>query len=221
MLINNCRNSFDTAPSPELQKFWFWPAGGSLPQPSTASPGTSLSRVLPQDSDYAPLNLYPIGGNNDRRHLGVCWLQAHVLAFEEESLQGGIAAFNQRDHNLPISRRFALLHQHVIAIHNVLILHARARDLQHENFFGAGEVAQRNALRILHRLDRAAGGNASNQRKRRLLQTCRLASAHWQHVDGTAAVLLPLQQAFTLQISDVLVHRSQRAEIEPLANLLK
>src|ERR1035441_8375041 len=43
------------------------------------------------------------------------------------------------------------LYQNIVAIYDVLVLHALARYLEHVHVFGAGEVGERNGLGILHR----------------------------------------------------------------------
>src|ERR1035441_3474841 len=122
------------------------------------------------------------------------------------------------------------LYQNIVAIYDVLVLHALARYLEHVHVFGAGEVGERNGLGILHRFQRTAGGDASHQRQahpvlgaRRRSHGERLlhASPRLQQIDGAAAIVVAAQQSLLLQVGDVLVHGRQRAEAEPLGNLFE
>ena len=50
------------------------------------------------------------------------------------------------------------------------------------------------------------------------VQTCALPI--WKHVDGAAAIVGALQEAFVLEIRDVFVHGSQRTEAETAGDFL-
>ena len=93
----------------------------------------------------------------------------------------------------------------------MLVAHGVAADLKGEDLAVADNVTQRDALCGLNGFNWLSGGDAAQQRQAfRALP----AGACGQDVDGTAAVVRPLQQAFVLQIRDVLMHGGQRTEAQ-------
>ena len=69
-----------------------------------------------------------------------------MFAFPIEALQRGIGAFHQSNHDFAIARVVGFLHQDIISIHNVLVLHALAFDLEDKHILGAGNVTERDGF---------------------------------------------------------------------------
>ncbi len=90
--------------------------------------------VLPQHPNHSPLHLHRGGGHDDRLHGGVRGLQAHLVAFLEDALQGGLHAVDQRHHDLAIAHGAGFLHQDVVTVEDGFILHGVALHLEHEDF---------------------------------------------------------------------------------------
>src|SRR5690349_3761689 len=181
--------------------------------------------VLPEHSNYPALYLHGFCRNDDRIHGAVGGLQADLHAFAVETLQSGVIAFHQRDNNFAIAGGVGFLYQHVIAVHDVLVPHALALHLKDEYIFGARDISERDGIALRHGLNRLAGSDAPHQRQSMLNRSSlgHLAeeAAHRQQIDRAAAVVIALEQAFSLQVGDVLVHRRQRAKIKPRADLFE
>src|ERR1039458_6462778 len=101
---------------------------------------SAATSVFSQHSNHSALHLHHGGGHHDGRHGGVGRLQANLVALNVDSFQGGIPCIHQLDHDLAIAGDIRLLHQNIVAIHNVLVLHALSLHLQHVHVFGAGAV---------------------------------------------------------------------------------
>src|SRR5580698_1222770 len=100
----------------------------------------------------------------------------------------------------------------------MFIAHRLAPHLQREDLTAANDIAQRNAIQVFYRFQGKAGSNAPQKRE------ALAASTLWprgKNIDGSAAVVRPLQQSLVLQIRNVLVHGSERPQIQAMSNLLK
>src|SRR5580704_2544052 len=191
--------------------------------PPVRKPGPD-TLILPQHPNHPPLHFHRCRWHDDRLHGHIRRLQPDVLALTVKAFQRGIAGIDQRDDNVAVVRSLGFLHEHVIAVKDVFILHGFPTHLKHEHVLRAHEIRQRNGLRILHRFNRLTCGDASQQGQHQagihahgLLQP----SLGRHQIDGAAAVIVAREQALLLQIRDVLVHGGQRIQVEPLANLLK
>src|SRR6185312_14661020 len=104
-----------------------------LPPGLDAFANANSRSVLSQYPDDPALQLHRAGWNNDRFHRGVGRLKSDVRPLTIEALQRCVTTLNQRYHNLAIACGIGLFHKYVIAIDNVLVLHAFTLDLKHEN----------------------------------------------------------------------------------------
>ena len=173
--------------------------------------------VFAEDAEDFALDADVGGGGVDGGHLGVGGLEADHAAFAVEALEGGVGAVDEGDDDLAFAGGAGALDQDVVAGDDVLVAHGVAADLEGEDLAVADDVAEGDALGGLDGLDGLAGGDAAQQGE---AIGAFLAAADGQNVDGTAAIVRALKQAFVLQIGDVLVDGGERAEAQAAGDLL-
>ena len=175
------------------------------------------SGVFAEDTQDLALDTDVGCGGEDGGHLGVGGLEADHAALPIEALEGGIGTIDEGDNDFSLAGGSGSLDEDVVAGDDVLVAHGVAADFEGEDLAVADDVAQRDALGGLDGFDRLSGGDAAQQGQ---AIGAFLACADGQDVDGTAAIVGPLQQAFVLQIGDVLMHRGQRTEAKTTSYLL-
>ncbi len=175
------------------------------------------SGVFAEDSEDLALDADVGGRGVDGGHLGVGGLEADHVAFAVEALEGGVGTVDQGDDDLALAGGAGALDEDVVAGDDVLVAHGVAADLKGEDFAVADDVVEGDALGGFDGFDGLAGGDAAKERE---AVGAFLAGARGQHVDGAAAVVGALQEAFVLQIGDVLVHGGQRTEAETAGDFL-
>ena len=132
-------------------------------------------------------------------------------------LQGGFGAVDQRDDYLALASGLGFFHQHIIAMHDVVVSHRLSADFKRKDGFVVDNIVQRQAIAIFHRLQRATGGDAAHQGNFEAGGCFALG----QHIDGAAVIVGATEQTFSLQVGDVFVDGGQGTEIEPGGNLFK
>jgi hypothetical protein len=173
--------------------------------------------VFAQDAENFALDT-DIGGRGvDGGHFGIRGLEADHAAFAVEAFEGGVGAVDQRDDDLALAGGAGTLDQDVVARDDVLVAHGVAADFEGEDFAVADDVGERDAFRGFDGFDGLAGSDSAHERQS--VGTF-FAAASGKDVDGTAAVVGALEEAFVLQIGDVFVHGSERAEAEAAGDFL-
>src|SRR6266852_1867780 len=194
-----------------------WENGSSLLMIASLAESLNNSElVFTKDADDAPLNLDVVRGHHDGSHLGVCRLQSNLARpFAVEALQSGLFA-NQRHHDVTGIGDLSLFADDEIAVHDVILNHGGAFDLQDKGIAATREISQRNRFAFFHSLQGASGGDSSREGK--LLQFAiadlildRLRQL--DDLDGAALIVAAANEAFFLERGDVLVHGGQRCEL--------
>src|SRR5580704_2745024 len=185
----------------------------------------ALDSVLTEHAYHATLNLYVLCGDEDGFHLGIGRLQTNLArALAIEALQGRIFAADQRHDDVAAIGDLRLLADDVVAIHDVILNHGAAFDLQNEGIAAARKIAKRKGFTLFDGLQRPTGGDAAHERK--LLDL----SLHYLILDGlrqlhdfdrAALVVAAADESFLFKRGDVLVHRRQRSKLQALANLFE
>ena len=98
----------------------------------------------------------------------------------------------------------------------MLVAHGVAADFEGEDLAVADDVVEGDAFGGLDGFDRLACGDAAHHGD---AVGAFFAGAHGQDIDGTAAIMRALEQAFLLEIGDVLVDCGERAEAESAGDL--
>jgi len=110
---------------------------------------------------------------------------------------------DEGDDDLTLPRRSGTLDENVVPIDDVLVAHRIASHLESEDIFGANDIPQRDRFDILRGFHWQS--RCDSARKRQSIAGS--VSSTWrQDIDGTAAVVHPIQQALLLEICDVLMH---------------
>ncbi len=174
--------------------------------------------VFAQNAQHAALDRHLRGGHVDRIHLHIRRLQANHVAFGIEALERGLAAMNEGHHDLALAGGSRALHQHIIAIDDVLVAHGISAHFKSKHVAVADHVVQRDGFLRFRRFDRQAGGNAPGQRQ---LQAGARARAGRQQIDRPAAVMNAVEHPLLFKVGDVLVHGGQALEIHPAGDLFK
>lgn len=175
-----------------------------------------VSGVFTQDAEDLALNTDAVGRGEDGRHLRVGGLEADHAALAVEALEGGVGAVDEGDDDFAFAGGAGALDQDVVSGDDVLVAHGVATDFEGEDLAIADDVAERDAFSGFDRLNGLACGDASEQGKA-LSATF---GASGEDVDGAAAIMRTLQQAFVLQVGDVFMHGGERAEAEAAGDLL-
>ena len=134
-----------------------------------------------------------------------------IVAFAVEALEGGVGVVDEGDDDLAFAGGAGSLNEDVISGDDVFVAHGVAADFEREDLAVADDVAERDGFGGFDGLDRLAGGYAAEQWK--ALEAL-LRGTRGQDVNRPAAVVGALQQAFVLQVGDVLMHGRQRVEAE-------
>src|SRR5579859_1323653 len=121
--------------------------------------------VLAEDADDAALDFHVGGGGDDGSHLRIGGLEANLAGgLAVETLKRGFVVADKSDDDFTRVGDLRLLDDDVIAIENVILVHRVTLHLQDECVLSAAEISERNCLAILDGFERAAGGDAANER---------------------------------------------------------
>src|ERR1035437_5004500 len=175
-------------------------------------PKSKPASVLPHHADDDALDLHLIGLGEDGLHGGVGRLQTdHAARVAVELLERHVRPAKQRNHHLAVVGRLAILDHHVVAVADLLVDHRIAAHAQHVGVALADQIfGHRDRLVRRDRLNRQARGDVAEKRK----LDGAPAGARRHHLDRPAAVPGPLDEAFFLQVGQMLVHRRERRKAE-------
>ena len=173
--------------------------------------------VFAQDAQNFALDADVGSGGVDGGHFGVGGLQADHAAFAVETFEGGVGAVDEGNDDLAFAGGAGPLHQDVIAGDDVLVTHGVAAYLKGEDLAVADDVGEGDAFSRFDGFDGLAGGDAAHQRQ---AIGALFAATNGEDINGTAAVVGALEEAFVLEIGDVFVHGGKRAEAEAAGDLL-
>jgi hypothetical protein len=176
-----------------------------------------VSGVFTEDAEDLALDGDACGGGEDGSHLGVGGLETDHISLAVEALEGGIRAVDQSDDDLAFAGGAGTLDEDVVAGDDVFVAHGVAANLEGEDLAVADDVAEGDAFSGFNGLDGLAGGDAAEQRE---TISATAAAAGGENVNGAAAIVRSLEQAFVLQIGDVLVHGGERTKSKAAGNLL-
>ncbi len=181
------------------------------------SGGLDGSGVFTEDAEDFALNADVCGRGVDGGHLVVRGLESDHAAFAVEALEGGVGAVDQGDDDLAFAGGASAFDEDVVAGDDVFVAHGVAAYFEGEDLAVSDDVAEGDALGGLDGLDGFAGGDAAEKRQ---AIGAFFAAADGKDVDGAAAVVRSLQQAFVLEVGDVFMHGGERAEAEAAGDLL-
>jgi len=190
--------------------------GSALYEVLCLSAGRLLG-VFAQDAEDFALDADAGGGGVDWGHFGVGGLQTDHAAFAVETLEGGVGAIDEGDDDLAFAGGAGALDQDVVAGDDVLVAHGVAAYFKGEDLAVADDVGEGDALRGFDGFDGLAGGDAAHEGQ---AIGALFAAASGKDIDGAAAVVGALEEAFVLQISDVFVHGGEGAEAQSAGDLL-
>src|SRR6266436_10090312 len=181
--------------------------------------------VFTKDADDTTLNLDVVRGHHDRSHFRICGLKTNLAgAFAIKALQSCFFAANQRHHDVTGIGDLGLFADDEISVHDVILDHGRALDLQDEGIAATREIAKRNRFAFFHGLQRTSGGDPSHERKLLQFAIADLILDRLRQLDdfdGAALVIAAPNETFFLERGDVLVHGGQRSEFEAFANFFE
>src|SRR2546426_7427219 len=99
--------------------------------------------ILAKDADHTTLNLHVVRGHHDGSHFRVCRLQANLAGpLAKEALQSCFLAANQRHHDVTGIGNLGLFAHDEISVHDVILDHGGAFDLEDEGIPATREIAQ-------------------------------------------------------------------------------
>src|SRR6266852_3556874 len=180
--------------------------------------------VFAKDADDTALNFDVVGGHHDGSHVGICRLQTNLTgAFAIEALEGCFFA-DQRHDDVARIGDLGLLAHHEVAVHDVIVVHGSAFDLQDKRIAATREIAQRYRLALFHGLQRTSRRDPSHQGKFLHLAIGYLLLDRLRqldNLDGAALIVTAANEAFFLKRGDVFVHGGQGGELKALANFFK
>src|SRR2546430_9372758 len=176
--------------------------------------------ISPDDAHNDPLNRDVALVETQRRHGGIRRLESDPPSgLAIETLDGGARALHQRDHGLAVVGLVALVDHDEIAVLDVLVDHRLTPHLQHVAAAAAGYqlVGHGDGVAAAHGLDRLASRDEPVQRQ---LAGAGLTSRRHDFDAATLVVRAP-DVALALEVREVLMDRSERAERETLRDLLE
>jgi len=174
--------------------------------------------VFAEHSKDSALNGDLGGGNEDGVHLDIRRLKPDDGAFAVIALQGGLRTAHQGDNDFAGAGRRGAFDEDEVAVKDVLVAHGLAADLEGEDVAIADNVGQRNGLGVFNGFDGITGGNAAGQDQ---AVDAAAFGARRQDVERAAAIVRAGEEAFVLQVSDVLVHGSEGAKVETAGNFFE
>jgi hypothetical protein len=164
------------------------------------------SGIFSQNTEDFALNADIARRSEDGSHLGVGGLEADHISLTVEALEGGVCTVDEGHDDLSLTGGAGSLDQDIVAGDDVLIPHGVAANLEGEDLAIADDVGERDAFGGLDGLYRLASCNAAEEGE---TVGSLFAGAGGEDIDGAAAVVSPLKQAFVLEIGDVLVDRGK------------
>jgi len=181
--------------------------------------------IFAENPDYAALDLH-VGSRDDNRvHLAVGGLKANLAArLAIETLQGGVGAADQGDHNFAGIGDLGLLDDDVVSIEDVIVPHGATLHLKDIAVATADEFAERKCFAFFDGFERAPRGNAAHHGDFDGLPIGNLFANRLGkvlHFNGAALVVTPPDVALLLESGDVLVDGCQRVEFQMLGDFLK
>ena len=193
-------------------------AAAGRPVPSGRNLGVlRRSGVLAEHAEDFALDADVLGGGVNRFHLTVRGLEADEGAFAVEALEGGVGAIDQGNDDLAFAGGTGALDQDVVTGDDVFVAHGVALDFEGVDLAAANYVAQRDCFGGFDGFDGLTGGDAAEEWKA-VHDFAR--GALGDDVDGAAAVVRALEEAFGLEIGDVLMDGGEGAEAEAGSDLL-
>lgn len=159
------------------------------------------------------------GVDEDRLHGGVRRLQADTTArVAVELFQRDVRAAQQRDDHFAVIHGLSVLNDDVIAIADLLINHGLAPDAQDVRVALPHEVVRHgDGLGRRHRFNGKPSSDVAEQRE---LDRA-AARTSLDHFNRSASIPGALDEAFFLQVRQVLMNRGERREAESLADFLE
>src|SRR5689334_10485625 len=159
-----------------------------------------MALVFAKNADDAALNLDVIGGHHYGRHFRIGGLQANLpRTFTIEALKGRVFAANQGNHDVTGVGDLRLLADNEVPVHDVILDHGSAFDLQYEGIAAAGKVAQRNRFAFFHRFQRAPRRDSADQREFLYLPIADLfldGLGQLNNLNGAALIVAAANEAF-------------------------
>jgi hypothetical protein len=180
-------------------------------------PQEAFLRVLAEDTQHLSLDADVGGRGVDRGHFGVGGLQADHAAFAVEALEGGVGAVDEGDDDLAFAGGAGTLDQDVVAGDDVFVAHGVAAHLEGEDLAIADDVGEGDTFRGFDGFDGLASCDAAEEGKP---VRAFFAAPDGENVDGTAAIVSTLEEAFVLQVRDVFMYGGEGAEAQSGGDLL-
>src|SRR5256885_3748905 len=168
---------------------------------------------LPDDPDHDALHHDVAFVDAQRIDGGVRGLESDPAPrLAGEPLHRGAGAGHERDDGLAVVGLVTLVYDDEVAVFDVLVDHRLPADLEHVAAAPAGDelIGHGDDVVPARRLERDAGGHQAQQRE---LGRARLTLGR-HHFDGPALVMRAPDEAFALEVREMLVYCGQRLKAE-------